>query len=177
MFKKRIILFGILVFFVSGVYSQNILSKISKNLYKCQVKLEPNEKELKKHFHQIRIKIDSLNLFDSIRSTDTIFFLESFDIDNGIFYGKIWNKNRRIEYTYYRGNFNFNQKDIFSQYTCKLIEEWNIPEIREEERINSTMTSPLRIFGSRITLINGKIRSRSIEFKEFYNLERDRIKY
>ncbi|MBE9468057.1 MAG: hypothetical protein IMY72_07015 [Bacteroidetes bacterium] len=174
MLKIRTILLGFVILFGSNIYSQDMLSTISKKLYKCQLQIKPKEKDLKKSFHEIRIKIDSLNKFNSIKDADTIYFLESFGIEDGTFYGKIWNRNESIEYTYYRRKFNFNQKGIFTQYTCKLVEEWNILEICEEEKVNSTMTSPITIFGSRISFKKGKVKAKCIKFKEFYNFERDR---
>ena len=175
MLRMRIIILGFAMIFGGNIYSQDMLSKISKKLYKCQLKIKPKEKDLKSSFYEIRTKIDSLNKFNSIGDIDTICFLESFDIENGTLYGKIWNsKNEGIEYTYYRGKFDFNQNDVFTRYTCKLIEEWDIPQLRKEEKVNSTMTNPLTIFGSKIFLKKGKVKAKCIKFKEFYNLERDR---
>lgn|GEM_PF-1259939 len=174
MLRMRIILLGFIIFFGSNTYSQDMFKTISKKLYKCQLRIKPKEKDLKSSFYEIRMKMDSLNKFNSFEHEDTIYFLESYGIEDGTYYGKIWSKNNEIEYTYYQGNFDFNQEKVFTQYTCKLIEAWNIAAIHNEENINSTMTSPLTIFGSKIILKKSKIKVKCVKFKEFYNLERDR---
>lgn len=165
---------GIIILLGNSGYSQDIFSKISKKLYRCQLKIKPKEKDLKGFFYEIRMKVDSLSKFCSSESTDTIFFLESFSVEDGTYYGKIWDKNNKIEYTYYDGNFDFSQKDIFTLYACGLLENWDLAAIRNEEKLNSTMTSPLTIFGSRAIIKKGKVETDCIRFKEFYNLERDR---
>lgn len=61
-------------------------------------------------------------------------------------YGKIWSNKAKINYTYKQGTFNFGENDVFCDFTCKLLEKWDIKTIRKEEAQNSTMTSPFYLW-------------------------------
>ena len=148
--------------------------KISQEISKQQLEqgIRSGDKD---YFHEIRIKLSELgklNFYNS--SCDTLFLLESYDIENANFYGKIWNNEGFVAYTYNNGNFNFDKVGAYTQYTCKLIQDWDIKKIRHEESTNSTMFNPLLIYGTRVIIQNGTIKVDSIQFKEFFLLERDR---
>jgi len=170
----KVILIVLVLLFGYNLYSQHMLSRVSKKVYKCQLKISPREKDLKYSFHKIRLKIDSLNLLDSIKNIDTLYLMESYSLEDGTFFGRIWTKNYAIEYVYYRGEFDFSKNNIYTKYTCKLIENWNISALRNEEKKSAIMTSPHKIFGSRVVINNRKTRTNCIRFNEFYELERDR---
>ena len=88
-------------------------------------------------------------------------------------YGKIWSTKAKINYTYKQGTFNFGENDVFCDFTCKLLEKWDIKTIRKEEAQNSTMTSPFFIYGTRAIINNEAIKIDCIGFNEFFSLEKD----
>jgi hypothetical protein len=149
--------------------------KISKNISDCQLKEGIRKEDKEDYYHDIRIKLNDLGQLKFVEKSDTLFLLESYNIENGSFYGKIWNTHsNKVEYIYNQGKFDFNPDKIFTNYMCFLISKWNINSIREEEKKNSTMTNPLLIFGSRIIKKGSDYNIDCIMFNEFFNLERDK---
>ena len=125
-------------------------------------------------FFDVRGKLNSLGRLNFIGKSDTIFLLESYNVENGDFYGRIWNAYDKVEYIYNNEKFDFNVNQIFTDYTCKLIINWDTTSIRHEEKINSLLTNPLNIYATRVIKIKDGFKIDSILFKEFFSLSRDR---
>lgn len=170
--KVAVVFMGLTLLICKG-YSQNAFLEISKKTCSAQMKIKPKEPELVTNFHKIRSK-DEIATMIAGKDLDTVYMLESFDITNGSYYGRIWNNQIIINYTYHNGAFDFEDVSTFTKYTCSLIEKWDTKSIRKEEKANSSLTSPLMIFGSIVTSKGNKIKAKCIRFKEFYLLERDR---
>ncbi len=169
----KIILFSIvLAMSLNTGCGENILKKVSIAISKEQLK-EGLRKDDKDYYHGIRtelIKMDSLDIF---QNSETLFFLETYEYESGTFYGKIWNTRVQISYTYNQGVFNFGERSVFSDFTCELIERWDIEAIRKEENENPSMNNPFLIYGTRVIMNNQDLKVDCIGFNEIFLLERD----
>lgn len=99
---------------------------------------------------------------------DTVFFLETYDLETGISYGRIWNYRKAISYEYFKNVLTFSETSFFDAETLKLIHNWDIKSIRKYESENSTMISPITFFASRAILNTTKIDVECLKFDEFY---------
>jgi len=168
-FVKFILILFTLVLLFSSTWAQNSMIEISNAIYTKQLRIRPKERELKSSFHDIRIRQE---LSSRIELHDTLFLLEAFDITDGSYFGRIWNDNTSTNYTYFNGSFEFTEQSVFFVFTCGFIEEWNIKAIRNKEKVDSTMTNPLTIYGSFIVIENDKVKAKCVKFKEFHNFEK-----
>lgn len=145
--------------------SQNFLY-LSKQIDK-KCRLKPNPKVL--NFHDLRkilYKDRKLDLFD--KGSDTLYILESHSAQDGIYRSKIWNHNGNIEFVYSKSGFRFDEQQIFTDYTIRLIQAWDTSTIRKEEKLYSNFIPVRFIWGIRV--IRGKKNIiECITFKEFFN--------
>jgi len=159
----------------------NLNNGCTKDTFK-EVSLAISKKQLKEnlrkkgcdYYHTIRMKLNKLDSMSVFQNCDTIFLLETYEYETGVFYGKIWGGEAVMEYSYKNEEFTFGDIDIFTAFTCELIKKWDINTIKKEERENSTMTSPLFINVTRVIIEKDNIKVDCIGFNEFFLLERDR---
>lgn len=170
---RTIILITMIASFINTGCTQDILIDMSERLSSYQL-----EKELrssgKDSYHDIRIELIKSGKLDAFEKSDTLFILESYDIESATFYGEIWSSQANQVYAYSQGSFYFDEESVFTDYTKKLIQEWDTKAIRQEEKNNSKMTNPLQIYGSRIVRFKNEFKIDCLAFKEFFLLERDR---
>lgn len=131
-------------------------------------------KEKKDDFFEIRKRLNSLDKVGFTTKSDTLFLLESYSVENGNYYGLIWNTLEKVGYIYNNKKFEFGVDEIFTNYTCKLVQTWDTKSIRQEERINSTMINPRNIYATRVIKNKGVLKIDCIMFKEFFLIDRDR---
>jgi len=130
-------------------------------------------------FHNLRSKLYAAGKLDFINNNqDTLYILESYDIQGGSYRGRMWNRNGLVQYRYdYDSGFTFNNyKKMFTDYTIELIQKWDIVSIREEEQLYSNIIPVFFIYSSRI-IFGNKPRTDCLRFKEFFNSKRDHIPY
>lgn len=153
--------------------TKDSFEEVSLAISKEQLKKDLRTKG-KDHYHAIRMELIKLDSMDVFNNSDTLFFIETYEYETGFFYGKIWSTKAKINYTYNQGTFTFGESGVFTDFTFKLIERWDIKTLRKEEEENSTMTSPFFIYGTRVIVENKEIKVDCIGFNEFFLLERDR---
>lgn len=171
---KNIILLFFLIVPYKVCYCQDFdFSHISKEVSKYQYKTHIMNKK-KNKFHQLRLKLYEQNKFDFINKSDTLFFLESFHYETGEYYGRIWNNHNFIQYIYLNDTFNLKPNKIFTSYMIELVKNWNIENIRLEEKQNSNMLPNNPLTATRIIISHNKLLIDCIKFKDFFKLERDR---
>ncbi|MBD8387938.1 hypothetical protein [Dysgonomonas sp. BGC7] len=113
-------------------------------------------------------KLDSLSFIN--QKMDTVYLLETYDMETGISYGSIWNKCKRLNYTYYHGGvLEFKADDFFARYMRALVSAWDIDAIRKEEKRGSKPISPNDIYATRI-IIGKKTKIDFFTFNEFSDL-------
>lgn len=44
---------------------------------------------------------------------DTLFIFEGYNMETGIFYGTIWNKEDKVNYSFFKGEISFQEKSVF----------------------------------------------------------------
>lgn len=126
-------------------------------------------------FHSLRTKLYNEGRLNFISSDfDTLYILETYEIESGIYMGRIWNRKEALSYTYNKNSFSFDQQKIFTTYTVQLVQNWDTAAIRKEESMNANNVPEKYINGTRVFLSNTKTEIECIRFKEFFKLERDR---
>ncbi|WP_430899030.1 MULTISPECIES: hypothetical protein [unclassified Paraflavitalea] len=125
-------------------------------------------------FHILRTKLHNDGKLNFINSVfDTLYILETYEIESGTYTGRIWNGKSVLNYTYNRNTFSFEQQNLFTTYIVKLIQSWDTTAIRKEENINASILPEKYINGTRVFIANTKTQIECIKFKEFFKLERD----
>lgn len=165
----------LLILYAINVMSQSFDS-ISKAIskYDYGMKIEKVKILKKESFFDIRKKLESLDKLAFITKSDTLFLLESYAWPDDTFGGIVWNKFGKVEYTYNNKKFKFDAHGVYTDYTVKLVQDWDTISIRREEKINSTMESN---FICAVRVIKSKkrvLKIDSITFREFFLLDRDR---
>lgn len=165
-------LFVILVVFFNfyTTFGQtSVISKVSLKITEKQLRKKIIEKKNAIAFYEnIRNKVIAKDSLNFIESCDTIFFLETHDIETGISYGRIWNSRKAISYEYFKDELTFREISFFDVETLKLVQTWDINSIRKYESKYSTMISPLTIYASRVILNKGKIDVECLKFDEIF---------
>lgn len=162
----------LLILYAINGMSQSF-SSISKEISKYEFNIGVR-KVNKDYFFDIRKKLNSSKKLDFITKSDTLFLLESCNIENGSFYGVVWNIFNKVEYVYNNKKFEFDVNKIYTDYTRKLVQCWDTTLIRREERVNSMMINPRNIYATRVIKSKGVLKIDCIMFKEFFLINRDR---
>lgn len=165
-------LFVILVVFFNfyTTFGQtSVISKVSSKITEKQLRKKIIEKKNGIAFYEnIRNKVIAKDSLNFIGSCDTIFFLETYAIETGISYGRIWSSRKAISYEYFKDELTFREISYFDVETLKLVQTWDINSIRKYESKYSTMISPLTIYASRVILNRGKIDVECLKFDEIF---------
>jgi hypothetical protein len=105
---------------------------------------------------------------------DTLFLLELPGIQ-GDYYFSVWNKKDTLSYFEEFGIYKLvHNKTVFTRYMMNLVSDWNINEIREEEKNHSNFSPSETIYATRIIINNKKYIIDCLEYKDFFNFDRDR---
>lgn len=150
-------------------------SKVSKKISKCQL-----ENGIRKPgfngFFQIRAELESYSKTTFFPKVDTMYIIESYDIQSGQFFTQILYNETSRNYIYQRHHFTFNDENIFDEYMTELVKKWDIETIRKEE--NASFLIPQdQIYASRVIYSKHKILVECLSFKDFYNPEKSRRIY
>lgn len=168
----KIFLFVLLLMLINATVilgQTSTISKVSSKITEKQLKKKLIERRNGIAFYEnIRNKLIDKDSLSFIEICDTVYFLETYDLETGISYGRVWNNRKAISYEYLKGEFTFSDRSFFDPETLKLVQAWDVSSIRKHESENSTMISPLTIFASRAVLNRGKIVVDCLRFEEFY---------
>jgi hypothetical protein len=117
--------------------------------------------------------IDSLSFLKG-NLKDTIYLLEGYNMETATFYGRIWNENHEVNYSYSRGAFTLQEQSVFTDYQIKLVTNWDTVQIRKEEKTNGNwLDNNLLINGIRCYKSGNNWEIDEIYFKNFLNSKRD----
>ncbi len=180
--KKYFLYYLVAVLFTScGVNNRNIsvLKKIHKSQSKCQIKNIPNSDLIRHGFKSLRKEVID-NFKDSISLMDCqdVYIIESYNIEDGGFIGRIWNKKFDIRYRQDIGNKTeiisgkdknnslnvFFDSDI--KYMCSLIEQWDVGTIKDISA-ESKVLGGLNYLATYLKKRNGNFEISCISFYEF----------
>ena len=133
----KLALFVLLIIFTSfSSCSQKGFVSISKQIEKRCTDVKGKWKGTT--FHELRTKLYNEGRLNFVNSDfDTLYLLESYEVESGTYVSRIWNKNDVLNYTYNRGNFSFDQQKWFTDYTVQLVQKWDTATIRKEENVNA----------------------------------------
>ncbi len=166
---KLVLVVSLVIFTFSC--TQKGFSVISKNIErKCT---DGNWKGIS--FHELRTKLYNKGRLNFVSSdNDTLFVLESYEIESGTYFSRIWNAKADLNYSYNNNSFSFDQPKLFTDYTLQLVQNWDTATIRNEESLNARSIPVKYINATRISIVNKEVFIECIKFKEFFKLERDR---
>jgi hypothetical protein len=126
-------------------------------------------------FHDVRLKLYRTGKLDFLKDADTVFMLESFNVEEATFYGKIWTTKDSVQYMYRNNDFVFNTQAPFTTYMCQLINKWDTLAIRENEKLYSNIIPAQWIYGTKITHYKSSPEIYTIRFGRFLKIDRDRF--
>lgn len=110
--------------------------------------------------------------FDFINySTDTVYFLQSLDIQNGRIFESVWNSKKMISYVIQGSEIEIVPNDPLRVH--ELIGEWDIASIRKEEKEHGGLLGGASMRGMRVILEQGEIQMDCIAFQEFFDMLKD----
>jgi len=168
MFRLILILSVVFIFYSCSNQKFIVISK------KIENKCEKNKSWKGETFHDLRSKLYKEGKFDSILSKlDTLYILETYDIESGQYVCEMWNEQDTINFTYNNKQFNFDQNKYFTRYTIELTQRWDTTTIREEEKGNANLIPEMWIKAIRVTASKA-IKIDCISFRQFFSLDRDR---
>ena len=168
---KLVLLILTSIFCVFHSYSQDFLIASKKIEKKCH----EYHKKNRQSFHKIRSLFYGQGKLDFLNPVfDTLYILEHFDIETGDYNSRIWNSKGALTYIFNKSEIKFLSEGLYTKFTIELIEKWDIPVIRNEEKINANLIPQIHIRGLRIVMKKKKIHIDCVKFKEVFNLERDR---
>lgn len=178
---KIIILIHFSLFTLGSSYAQN-WSRLSKEIKKSQkketLKLTDYDNYHIDMYYKYRKETGVFNRLNINLKNDTIFIIEMHgDLSNNHYFSSAWNKLGLISYEYDENSLSYQCTSLFGVYMLKLVSEWDVEKIRVEEKVNSSMIPNTIIYATRIIFENKKCKIDCIRFKDFFNLERDRMDF
>jgi len=64
---------------------------------------------------------------------DTLFIMEAYYMEEGLFHGTIWTKSDTGSYRYSRNKLEAKKETFFTDYQLKLVGKWDTVQIRKED--------------------------------------------
>ena len=115
-----------LLFITFGINAQSF-NRISKQVCRCN-----SVSSSKNYFHKIRIKLKKTEEAKAILSSNKYYIVEYFDIQDGGYYGEIWDEKSDISYTYINKTLSFTKEKSIPQKIKDSIMNWDKEEIIRE---------------------------------------------
>jgi len=169
----RIIFVLILILSIRMAYPQNIYKTFCKQILAYEKEFEKSHGGDDIVDTPIILELPDSLIIPILEVSDTIYWIETFDYQNHLYNGRIWSTANELEYEFDGNDFYYPTTSVFTKYTRTLIEDWNLEEIKKEERINSNLIPCPLICGTRITIVNQELNIERIVFKTFFDIERD----
>lgn len=124
-------------------------------------------------FHDVRLKLYKTGRLDFLNTAHSFFMLQTYVLEDGLFYGRIWSKNDSISYSYHAEKFEYNLISPFSTEMTRLIGSWDTTAIRSNERNFGALTHSKNIYGTRVQKNGRKYHLDIIQFSDFTDVSRD----
>ena len=165
------------------MFSQN-WSKISNRIATCQkqvLQIQDNStneifKYFIKRYNEVRREsriFEQLN----VQKSDTVYILERTDQVSLSLLSTIWTQSNMLSYSasyvaHGKHKIELVKEKYFSKKMLDLASQWNIEEIRKEEKINQSLPFEM-IYLTRIIINGKKPKIDCIMFNDFWNLNHD----
>lgn len=156
--------------------TKNINVEIYEELENCR----GVENESVNNLHSTHLMKDNVNKLKELdfltklgysKENDTIYVLRMIDIQ-GEFYITIWNENVSLSYTSESGVLRQSDQ-LFTKHMIELVSDWNISEIRNEEKNNKVYLPERKAQAIKIIFYQKKYFIDCFYFSDFYNFKRD----
>jgi hypothetical protein len=175
--KNLIPLWCLSIFALSGCSSKMTFPLLSDKIYaknggvndKSTFKLSTYKRDAR-----MKAYLTDSSSFLKGRLKDTIYLLEGYNIETAVFYGRIWNSSKAVNYNYSKNILTLQKPSVFTNYQIKLITSWDTVQIRKEEKGNGNwLDNNLLINGIRCYKKGSNWKIEEIYFKNFFNSKRD----
>jgi hypothetical protein len=176
--KDLIIIITLLIIItLSGCSSKMTFPLLSEKIYKINGGVNDKSTfKLSSSKRDARMKAyltDSSSLL-KVNLKDTLYILEGFNMEISTFYGRIWNENHEVNYSYSKGTIALQKQSVFTDYQIKLMTNWDTTQIRKEEKDNGNwLDNNLLINGIRCYKKGNNWKIDEVYFKDFFNYKRD----
>lgn len=173
--RTRIVILFVFLFMVTGnILGQN-WNKISKEIKKEQLSLLLLEKRDINCYYDLRKKSNILHKMNVSFMEDTIFILQTHRVvATSCLFLTVWNKKDTLSVSSDNSGDTFliTANTEYTKYMMKLVSEWNMEEIKNEEKENGVI-SPDLIFVTRIIFNEKKYKIDCLYFNDFFDIKRD----
>jgi len=172
---KTAFLLAIIIF--SGCSSKMTFPLLSERIYKKNGGLNDKSTfKLSSYDRDARMKAYLMDSTSFLKGNlkDTLYLLEGYNMEISTFYGKIWNRNHEINYSYSKGTITLQKQSVFTDYQVKLITNWDTVQIRKEEKDNGNwLDNNLLLNAFRCYKNGSNWKIDEVYFKDFFNSKRD----
>lgn len=173
--RTSIVILFVFLFMVTGnILGQN-WNKIAKEIRKEQLSLLPLEKRDINCYYDLRRKSDILRKMNASFMEDTIFILQTHRIVAvSCLILTVWNKKDTLSVSSDNSGdtFQITGNTEYTKYMMKLVSEWNMEEVKNEE-IKNGVISPDLILVTRIIFNEKKYKIDCLYFSDFFDIKRD----
>lgn len=115
---------------------------------------------------------DMFSFIDFNSKLDTIYVLESYNLESGSLYQSVWTKKEKVEFKVENSKVEVVSNPFITRL-YSMVEKWDTSIIKLEEEKHSKLLDGSQMLGARIILINGNLKMDCIKFKEFFDLKKD----
>ncbi|WP_367916676.1 hypothetical protein [Leadbetterella sp. DM7] len=115
---------------------------------------------------------DRFSFVDFNLKLDTVFILESYNLESGSLYQSVWTKKKKVEYKIQNGQVEIVSNPFITRL-YPLIEKWDIFTIKKEEEKYGKLLGSSQMIGARIVIANGHFQMDCIKFQEFFDPKKD----
>ncbi len=173
-YLNLVYLFFIFALFIGSCKSSSKISNISHDI--CNIlKSEFGDDIFLRGLWLYREQLNWYKELEYSMKKDTIYVLE-LPATQGYYHYTFWNRIDTVSYVNNTGTYELVDEPPFTEYMMKLVSMWDIQGIKEEEKINSNLFPSEIIYATRVIIKNKKYRIDCIQFRDFFNFERDRMK-
>lgn len=122
------------------------------------------------------LQFDQLQSLNCYLKNDTMFILEFSKPETiGDFSATLWNKEDTITILKSKStNWEIRKGSAFTRYTMILVSQWNLNQIRKEEKQNALIPSNI-IYATRIIFNKNRYKADRFNFIDFLNIEQYKL--
>jgi len=119
-------------------------------------------------FNNIRIKLyNDGKLNDLLKNFDTLYLMQSFEIESGVYIGRIWSKKKFLNYQYKNKKFSFDDGEYFNKYSIELLEKWDTVSIRRNEKQFANTLPERWVKGIKVVKLKKRFDIMCISYRDF----------
>lgn len=168
---KKFFIFFLIIWSLPSktLLSQIPVSEYANEVFRCQKCIANSfEKEQIKQFQKAKKEGNKFFVSLLLKNPDTVFFLETYDIETGVVYGSAFTASDGFDYTYCNGLFLLQNMPLFDYEKKQIIQSWDTNTLRllESKQANQII-SPQKFFATRL-IFKSNQGADCFKFNDFY---------